>query len=84
MADRVKEESEMNLKKITLIIAMVSLAGMILLSSGCAPGHVTVGVGVAVPGPWVGYPGTYPYPTPGVWVGYPGYYHIPVPFHPFL
>ena len=83
MAYRVKEENEMKLKKITVMIAIVSITGMVLISSGCAPGHVTVGVGVAVPGPWVGYPVPYPYP-PGIWVGYPGYYHIPVPFHPFL
>ncbi len=63
---------------------MVSAAGMILFSYGCGPGQVTVGVGVAVPGPWVGYPGRYPYPTPGIWVGYPGYINIPTPFHPFL
>lgn len=40
---------------------------------GCGgPGHVTVGVGVAVPGPWMG-----PYPGGGVWVGrpYPGHYY---------
>lgn len=82
MADRVKKESTMTIKKIIIIITMVSMIGWMLLSFGCGPGHVTVGVGVAVPGPWVGYP--VGYPNPGPWGGYPGYLHIPTPFHPFL
>lgn len=51
---------------------LVILTGLFALSSfGCAGSHV--GVGVAVPGSWYGYPG--PYGGPPVWVGrpYPGY-----------
>ena len=44
---------------------------MIIFISGCGTGHVSVGVGVYVPGAWVGpYGGGY-YPPVGI--GYPGY-----------
>ncbi len=43
------------------------------LVAACYGGSGSVYVGVAAPGPWVGYP--YPYPgVPGVTVGYPPYY----------
>lgn len=47
----------------------IALAFVLLpMISGCGPGG-SVYVGVAAPGPWVGYPGGY---YPGAW-GYPGY-----------
>jgi hypothetical protein len=53
------------------IAAAVILLLLIILISGCSSGHVTVGVGVYVPGAWVGpYGGGY-YPPVGV--GYPRY-----------
>ena len=45
-------------------------AALMLLSVGCAPG--TVYVGVAAPGPWMGYP------PGGVYRGYPGVYGRPI------
>ena len=42
--------------------------GIALFLAGCGTGSVYVGV--AAPGPWVGYP-------PGVYGGYPGYYGRP-------
>jgi hypothetical protein len=45
---------------------MLILVGVALPFGGCGPG--TVYVGVAAPGPWVGYPGR---GYPGY--GYPGY-----------
>ena len=49
-----------------LVIGGVALAA-------CYGGTGSVYVGVAGPGPWVGYP--YPYPgVPGVTVGHPPYY----------
>lgn len=59
--------------KIILLITMTSLP--MILSNCAGSGHVTVGVGVGVGGPWVG-----PYGHPGgtVWVGRPltpVYYH---------
>lgn len=46
---------------------------LLFLVAGCYGGSGSVYVGVAAPGPWVGYP--YPYPgVPGVTVGYPPYY----------
>jgi len=44
------------------------LAGVALAFTGCGTGSVYVGV--AAPGPWVGYP-------PGVYPRYPGYYGRP-------
>jgi hypothetical protein len=56
----------------TILLAMI-IIGLLVFSVGCEPGHVTVGVGVAVPGPWYG-----PYPRGGVWVGHPiGPYWFP-------
>jgi hypothetical protein len=49
------------------------IVGLLIFSVGCEPGHVTVGVGVAVPGPWYG-----PYPPGGIYVGHPiGPYWFP-------
>jgi hypothetical protein len=44
------------------------LFATVLPLAGCGTGSVYVGV--AAPGPWVGYP-------PGVYGGYPGYYGRP-------
>lgn len=53
------------------IFVISSFVLLILLFSGCGTGHVSVGVGVYVPGAWVGpYGGGY-YPPVGI--GYPGY-----------
>jgi hypothetical protein len=54
-----------------LVFAFAGLAS--LSSVGCGSGSGSVYVGVATPGPWVGYPGRYPgmYPGGGVWVGVP-------------
>ena len=52
-----------NLWKLALLIMFLAL------TFGCAGSHVSVGVGVAVPGPWYGYPG--PYGGPPVRVGRP-------------
>jgi len=58
--------------KILLFVILVSLP---LWFTSCAgPGHVTVGVGVGVMGPWGG-----PYPGGGVWVGRP----YPGPYYPY-
>ena len=46
----------------------IVLALLLLPLGACGPGS-SVYVGVAAPGPWVGYPGGY---YPGAW-GYPGY-----------
>ncbi len=54
------------------VLWAVALAGITFLPlTGCAPGSVYVGV--AAPGPWVGYPvgGYYP---PGGYYGRPWYY----------
>ena len=50
------------IKPVVFIIFIISI---IVLS--CAPSHVSVGVGVGVPGPWIGGP----YPVGTVWVGRP-------------
>ena len=47
---------------IRLFLKALVFVGITLPFTGCAPG--TVYVGVAAPGPWVGYPGS----------GHPGYY----------
>lgn len=53
----------------TRLAIRASLAlGISLAVGACGTG--TVYVGVAAPGPWVGYP-------PGVYGGYPGYYGRP-------
>ena len=49
-------------RTIRYLLRALVLVGIALPFSGCAPG--TVYVGVAAPGPWVGYPGR----------GYPGYH----------
>ena len=41
--------------------------------SGCAPGQVSVGVGVYIPGAWVGPYGGYGGYYPPVGIGYPVY-----------
>ncbi len=52
-----------NLWKFALLVI---LTGLFALSSfGRAGSHVSVGVGVAVPGPWYGYPGPYGGPRCG-------------------
>lgn len=55
-----------------IIILILSLTVLLIFSlSGCGTGHFSVGVGVYVPGAWVGpYGGGY-YPPIGV--GYPLY-----------
>ena len=59
----------MNKKIKTLVFVLLLLLSLSL--SGCAPGNVSVGVGVYVPGAWVGpYGGGY-YPPVGI--GYPIY-----------
>ncbi|HID39057.1 MAG TPA: hypothetical protein EYP36_06035 [Calditrichaeota bacterium] len=61
------------MKKTINSIFLIILLTLPLTWYGCAgPAHVTVGVGVAVPGPWIG-----PYPGGGVWVGrpFPGHYY---------
>ena len=58
----------MNKKFKTLIL--IFLLFLSLLLSGCAPGHVSVGVGVYAPGAWVGPYGGY-YPPVGI--GFPVY-----------
>ena len=54
-------------KRTLTIVAFVALA---LPAAACGPGS-TVYVGVAAPGPWVGYP------PGGVYGGYPGRYGRP-------
>ena len=61
------------------IILLIAALFLLLNWSGCAgPANATVGVGVAVPGPWVGgpHPG-----YGGVWVGRP---YPPRPYYPLL
>ena len=60
--------------KTTKVWKLIFLLALVVLCFGCAGSHVSVGVGVAVPGPWYGYPG--PYGGPPVWIGrpYPGYW----------
>jgi len=61
------------MKKILKFVFLSLLITLPFVWSGCGgPGHVTIGVGVAVPGPWMG-----PYPGGGVWVGrpFPGHYY---------
>jgi hypothetical protein len=54
---------------IRLFLKALVFVGIALPFSACAPG--TVYVGVAAPGPWVGYP------PGGVYGGYPGVYGRP-------
>jgi hypothetical protein len=65
------------MKRSVIIILFSLLAILSFLPTGCAPGTVTVGVGVGVAGPWAG---PYGYPGGGaVWVGRPVgtvYYHL--------
>ncbi len=61
------------MKKIIKTLLLIVLITLPFSWYGCGgPGHVTVGVGVAVPGPWMG-----PYPGGGVRVGrpYPRHYY---------
>ena len=61
------------MQKLLKLIVLIFLIILPLAWTGCGgPGHVTVGIGVAVPGPWMG-----PYPGGGVWVGrpFPGHYY---------
>jgi hypothetical protein len=53
--------------KLILIIILLALFSF----SGCAPGHVSVGVGVYAPGAWGPYGGGYYHPPVGI--GFPGY-----------
>jgi hypothetical protein len=77
MALLVEKEENFIMKIFIKIILLITMTSLPMILSNCAgPGHVTVGVGVGVGGPWVG-----PYGHPGgtVWVGRPltpVYYHI--------
>ena len=55
----------------TLILIIISL--IVLSLSSCAPGNVSVGVGVYVPGAWVGPYGGYGGYHPPVGIGFPVY-----------
>jgi len=59
-------------KKIKTFIVIIILFLLISLS-GCAPGNVSVGVGVYVPGAWVGPYGGYGGYHPPVGIGFPVY-----------
>lgn len=61
------------MKTIASIMLALIIIGLLVFFVACEPGHVTVGVGVAVPGPWYG-----PYPRGGIYVGHPiGPYWFP-------
>jgi hypothetical protein len=49
------------MRRLTSLLVVPAVLALVTLASGCAPGSVYVGVGVA--GPWVGYPGYYRPPT---------------------
>ncbi|MFQ5582863.1 MAG: hypothetical protein ACE5GL_00315 [Calditrichia bacterium] len=68
------------MKSLVKIFLFAVLIG--LLTSSCAPSHVSVGVGVGYPGAWGGpYGGPYgPYPGGSIWVGRP----VPAPYYPAL
>jgi hypothetical protein len=59
-------------KKIKAIILGIIFATLLTIS-GCAPGQVSVGVGVYAPGAWVGPYGGYGGYYPPVGIGYPVY-----------
>ena len=52
------------------ILKVLAFVALVLPAVACGPGN-TVYVGVAAPGPWVGYP------PGGVYGGYPGRYGRP-------
>lgn len=56
--------------KMLIFIIILFILGSL---SGCAPGHVSVGVGVYVPGAWVGPYGGYGGYHPPVGIGFPVY-----------
>jgi len=59
-------------KKFKMLILII-LFLMAISFSGCAPGNVSVGVGVYAPGAWVGPYGGYGGYYPPVGIGYPVY-----------
>ena len=59
-------------KKLKAFILIILLL-LFLSISGCAPGHVSVGVGVYVPGAWGGPYGGYGGYYPPVGIGIPVY-----------
>jgi len=59
-------------KKIKVLILIV-ISFIVLSLSGCAPGNVSVGVGVYAPGAWVGPYGGYGGYHPPVGVGFSVY-----------
>ena len=59
-----------NRLKVFLIILLLIFS---ISLTGCAPGHVSVGVGVYAPGAWVGPYGGYGGYHPPVGIGYPVY-----------
>lgn len=60
------------IRKIRTLILIFALL-IVLMISGCAPGQVSVGVGVYVPGAWVGPYGGYGGYHPPVGIGFPVY-----------
>lgn len=58
-------------KILKFILLLILLA--LLSISGCAPGYVSVGVGVYAPGAWGPYGGGYYRPPVGIGIGYPVY-----------
>lgn len=61
----------MSKKLKTLILIILFL--VVIPLSGCAPGNVSVGIGVYAPGAWVGPYGGYGGYYPPVGIGYPVY-----------
>jgi len=59
-------------KKIKALI-LIAILLLVFTISGCAPGNVSVGVGVYAPGAWVGPYGGYGGYHPPVGMGFPVY-----------
>jgi hypothetical protein len=63
--NKIEELLTMKNRLIKLVLFIIFNISIIILN--CAPSHVSVGVGVGVPGPWIGGP----YPGGTVWIGRP-------------